>query len=113
MKNVRGLRGKDMVRIIIGHESLFYPVSTKMTKIKWFNMVTLDKVIGILEYNHIPIDECMITLQSIKIPAGKARLPLTKDSISNKSCIITIKNSDSICLARSIVMAYANMKPER
>ena len=38
---------------------------------------------------------------------------LTKDTISRKSCAITIKNDHTICLARSIVTAYANLKPER
>ena len=47
------------------------------------------------------------------IPAGKGRLYLTKDTISRKNCIITIKNNDTICLVRAIVTAHANLKPER
>ena len=38
---------------------------------------------------------------------------LTKDTISRKNCVITVKNDDTICLARSIVTAYANLKPEK
>ena len=35
-----------------------------------------------------------------------------KDTISRKNCIITVKNDDTICLARAIVTAHANLKPE-
>ena len=38
---------------------------------------------------------------------------LSKDTISRKGCIITIKNDDTICLARSIVTAMANLQPEK
>ena len=37
---------------------------------------------------------------------------LTKDTISRKNCIITVKNDDTIRLARAIITAYANIKPE-
>ena len=56
---------------------------------------------------------CKIVIQSVKMPAGKGRLYLTKDTISRTGCIITVKNDDTICLARSIVTAHANLKPER
>ena len=48
-----------------------------------------------------------------KIPTGKGRLYLTKDTVSTKNCVITVKNDDTICLAGAIVTAYANLKPER
>ena len=66
-----------------------------------------------LEYRAIPIEKCKIVVQSVKIPTGKGRLYLTKDTVSRKNCIITVKNDDTICLARSIVTAHANLKPER
>ena len=37
---------------------------------------------------------------------------MSKDTVTRKNCIITIKNNDTICLARSIVTAYANLRPE-
>ena len=75
----------------------------------------LDTVINILEYRAIPIDKCKIVVQSVRIPAGKGRLYLTKDTFSRKSCIIMVKNDDTICLdlARDVVTAYANLHPER
>ena len=36
-----------------------------------------------------------------------------KDTISRKDCIITVKKDDTICLARAIVTARANLRPER
>ena len=66
----------------------------------------------ILEYQDIPLENCKIVVQSVKIPAGKRRLYLTKDTVSRKNCINTVKNDDTICLARAIVTAYANLKPE-
>ena len=38
---------------------------------------------------------------------------LTKDTVSRKNCIITVKNDDTICLARSVVTSLANLHPER
>ena len=78
-----------------------------------FKLGDLETIIKILEYQAIPIEECKIVVQSIKIPTGKGRLYLTKDTISRKGCIITVKNDDTICLARSIVTAHANLHPEK
>ena len=77
-----------------------------------FKLGDLEQVIKILEYRDIPIENCKIVIQSVKIPTGKGRLYLTKDTVSRKNCIITVKNDDTICLARAIVTAYANLKPE-
>ena len=38
---------------------------------------------------------------------------MTKDTVSRKNCVITVKNDDTICLARAIVTAHANLKRER
>ena len=74
-----------------------------------FKLGDLDTIINILEYRAIPIEKCKIVIQSIKIPTGKGRLYLTKDTISRKNCIITSKNDDTICLARSVVTSLANL----
>ena len=73
----------------------------------------LEQVIRILEYRDIPLEKCKIVVRGVKIPTGKGRLYLTKDTVSRKNCVITVKNDDTICLARAIVTAYANLKPER
>ena len=101
-----------MLRFVIQNDELPNAISTKFNKVKDFARGDLENVIKILEYRSIPLENCKLTIQSVKIPAGKGRLYLTKDTVSRKNCLI-IKNDDTICLARAIVTAYANLKPER
>ena len=73
----------------------------------------LETVINILEYRAIPIEKCKIVVQRVKIPAGKGRLYLMNDTVSRKRSIVTVKNDDTTCLARSIVTAMANLHSEK
>ena len=113
VKKRRNLSNNNMLRIVIQNEELPKAISTKFKKVQDFELGDLDDVIRILEYRGILIEKCNIVVQSVKIPAGKGRLYLTKDTISRKGCIITVKNDDTTCLARSIVTALANLHPER
>ena len=113
VKRRRKLSNNDMLRLVIQNEELPNAISTKFNKVQDFKLGDLETITNILEYRAILIEKCKIVVQSVKIPAGKGRLYLTKDTISRKNCIITVKNDDTICLARSIVTAYANLKPER
>ena len=116
IKNVKRrhkLSNNDMLRLVIQNEELPNANSTKFNKEQDFKLADLEQVIRILEYRDIPLEKCKIVVQSVKIPTGRGRLGLTKDTISRKSCIITVKNDDTTCLPRSIVMAMANLHPER
>ena len=113
VKRRRKLSDNDMLRLIIENEELPNAISTKFNKVQDFKLSDLENVINILEYRAIPIEKCKIVVQSVKILAGKRRLYLTKDTVSRKNCIITIKNDDTICLARAVVTAYANLHLER
>ena len=113
VKRRRKLSDNDMLRLIIQNEELPNAISTKFNKVENFKLGDLENVINILEYRAIPIEKCKIVVESVKIPTGKGRLYLTKDTISRKGCIITVKNDDTTCLARSIVMAMANLHSER
>ena len=112
VKRRRKLSDNDMLRLVIQNEELPNAISTKFNKVENFKLGDLENVINILEYRAIPIEKCKIVVQSVKIPTGKGRLYLTKDTISRKNCIVTIKNNDTTCLARSIVTALANLHPE-
>ena len=108
----RKLKDNDRIRIVIQNEELPNAISTKFNKVNDFKLDNIDELIKILEYKNIPLEKCKIIIQSVKIPNGTGRLYLSKDTATRKNCIITIKNNDTICLARSIVSAYANLKPE-
>ena len=113
VKKRRNLSNNDVIRIVIQNKELPKAISTKFIKLENFELDSLETIINILEYRAIPIDKCKIVVQSVKIPASKGRLYLTKDTISRKNCIITVKNDDTTCLARSIVTAMANLHPEK
>ena len=113
VKRRRKLSNNDMLRLVIQNEELPNAISTKFNKVENFKIGDLENVINILEYRAIPIEKCKIVVQSVKIPTGKGRLYLTKDTVSRKGCIITVKNDDTTCLARSIVTAMANLHSER
>ena len=113
LKKRRKLSNNDMLRLFIQNEELPNAISTKFNKVQDFKLGDLETIINILEYRAIPIENCKIVVQSVKIPTGKGRLYLTKDTISRKNCIITVKNDDTTCLARSIVTAMANLHPEK
>ena len=113
VKKRRNLSNNDMIRVVIQNEELPNAISTKFNKVESFKLGDLENIINIMEYRGIPLETSKIIVQSIKIPTGKGRLYLTKDTISRKCCIITVKNDDTTCLARSIVTAMANMHPEK
>ena len=113
VKKRRKLSDNDMLRLVIQNEELPNAISTKFNKVENFKLGDLENDINILEYRAIPIEKCKIVVQSVKIPTGKGRLYLTTDTVSRKDCIIKVKNDDTICLARAVVTALANLHPER
>ena len=113
VKKRRNLSNNDMIRVVIQNAELPNAISTKFNKVESFKLGDLENIINIMEYRGIPLETSKIIVQSVKIPAGKGRLYLTRDTISRKCCIITVKNDDTTCLARSIVTAMANMHPEK
>ena len=113
VKKRRKLSDNNMLRLVIQNEELPNTISTKFNNVGNFKLGDLQNVINILEYRGIPLETSKIVVQSVKLPNGKGRLYLTKDTISRKGCIITVKNDDTTCLARSIVMAMANLHPEK
>ena len=113
VKRRKKLSNNGRLRFIIQNEELPNAISPKFNKVKDFKLGDLEQIIKILEYRNIPLENCKIVVQSVKIPNGKGRLFLSKDTVSRKNCVITIRNNDTICLVRYIVTAYADLKPER
>ena len=113
IKKRRNLSNNNLIRVVIQNEELPNAISTKFNKVESFKLGDLGNIINIMEYRGIPLETSKIVVQSVRIPTGKGRLYLTKDTILRKCCIIAVKNDDTTCLARSIVTAVANLHPER
>ena len=73
----------------------------------------MKSVLEYVEYKEVPLNEVTIEVQSTKIPRGQGRLTITKDNTGRKTCIITVKNTDTMCLARTIVTAHANLNKDQ
>ena len=65
------LSDNDRLRFVIQNEELPNAISTKFNKVKDFALGDLENVIRILEYRDIPLENCRIVVQSVKIPNGK------------------------------------------
>ena len=112
----RRLNPGDKIRIIVSHPSWPNPFSTKLITITddaQFFYTLLKSVLEYVEYKEVPLNEVTIEVQSTKIPRGKGRLTITKDNTDRKRCLITVKNTDTMCLARAIVTAHANLNKDK
>ena len=114
--NERGLVKGDKIRLIISHPTWAYPFSKKLitiTKNKDFMYEMIKLALEFKEYKSAPLEELLIEVQSTKIPRGTGRLKIDKNNIANKRSIICIKNTDTVCLARAIVTAQANINKSK
>ena len=110
----RGLQNGDKIQWIVSHITWRKPVSTKLITITdQLGVDMVEQIAKYIEYKEVPITEVKIEIRSVKIPRGKGHLRVTKLNASTKKSIITIKNNDSICLARSIVTAVANINKHK
>ena len=110
--NTRGLVVNDRVRLIVSHMSWPKPFSTKLLKVtrgKNFIYNLIKAVLEFVEYKSVPLDELLIEVQSTKVPRGSGRVRIDLNNVSTKRSIICIKNNDTMCLARAIVTAHANI----
>ena len=110
VKEERGLLDGDKIRLIISHNTWRSPYSTGLLNVNnCLEDMMANKIGQFVEYKEVPLSEVKIEVQSFKIPRGRGRLHVAKNTVVRKKCIITIKNNDSTCLARSIVTAVANL----
>ena len=113
----RKLKPGDKIRIIVSHPSWAKPFSTKLITItddEQFFYTLLKAVLEYVEYKAVPLGEVVVEVQSTKIPRGKGRhIKITKDNTGRKRCIITVKNTDTMCFARAIVTAHANLNKDK
>ena len=114
--NERGLVTGDKIRLIVSHPTWVKPFSTKLLTItndENFIYELIKAVLEFVEYKSVPLNELLVEVQSTKIPRGTGRLKIDKNNIANKKSIICIKNTDTLCLARAIVVAHANINKSK
>ena len=108
-KEERGLVDGDKTRSIVSHNTWRSPYSIDLLNINIGLEEMSNKISQFVEYKEVPISDIKIEVHSFRIPRGKGRLHVAKNTLSRKKCIITIKNDDSTCLARAIVTTVANV----
>ena len=107
----RGLTNGDKIRWILSHPKWNKHISTKMITISGSisSYDLINQLVNFVEYKEVPLSEVKIEIQSNKIPRGMGRLRVMNSNLNQKKSVITIKNDDTICLARAIVTAVANI----
>jgi len=84
----------------------------KVNQTKLFNKIDMiakvaDWVILFIDYHDIKIEDISIKLFNIEILTGTGRRVNRIITVDNKRSIIQIRNRDTICLARAIVVRLA------
>ena len=115
-QHYRGLVTGDKFRILIQHPLL--NISTKYMTIsnglEADMRERIDKLAQKIQSNDkVNLKDIQIVVLSHKVPRGTGRLLTTKTNIARKKGIITIQNDDSLCAARAIVTAKANLEPDK
>ena len=103
----------DRVRIRVDSRSFHIPIYTPLTKKieltvdRW--MMEVEKVLNSHE-EFILDDSFTVTTEYAKLPAGRCfdKVPkMLAAKLHKKRCVVPIKNSDSICMARALVVGKA------
>ena len=107
----------DLIRVVIHHQSLHYPIIVALTKIE--NM-TAEKIMNKIE-NTLNSNENLTVDETFKIDIGIIRIPrggslayitvlIGDDSdLDNKRSITRIVNDDQLCMARAIAVGWAKL----
>ena len=107
----RGLVNGDYLRLTVDHRNRRKPFSIKRFRItNESNFATIiHDFLEFVEYKEAPLSELIVEVHSFKVPKGMGRLQPTKENMKSKISVVTIKNTDSICGARAVVTAVANI----
>ena len=85
------------------------PDTKLLTKSKITDMLT-EWVNYLIDYKDLHISDIIFQVTAIEIPTGSGRRRNAIITLDDKRCITQIKNLDTICLARSIVVALSYHK---
>ena len=107
----------DQVRFVLRTPQLEYPISLPfMTRERLTSERVLSEIERVVQSNHeLKLDDSVsVNIVHVEMPyggTGNKRREINLDKyLSNKRSIIRIQNTDSICLARALVMAIAKLE---
>lgn len=60
----------DRIRLIIWHNNLHLPLSTKLIKVNELDVLKVASIGNTIEYKEFPLIEAEITIETIKFPRG-------------------------------------------
>ncbi|KAK3107046.1 hypothetical protein FSP39_005868 [Pinctada imbricata] len=109
-KATEGLHPEDKIRIYIDQDHFETPIVIHLRSISSLTandiMAEIEKVLQSkmdLRLN----SSFQLQIATLKVPRGGGRSKLMKDAVDQKKSLICIRNKDSLCLARSILVAKA------
>ncbi|OOY83861.1 hypothetical protein BOW37_12735, partial [Solemya velum gill symbiont] len=113
----QSLAGNNSGRVVIFHESLNNPIIIPLQPLDELNadiiMEAIEKVLN--SNDSLSVNESLvINVGVIELPKGGKRRYLTnlnegKNSLSLKNSVVVIDNSDYLCMARAIAVAFAKL----
>ncbi len=84
------LHKNDRIRLIIWHNNLHLPLSTKLIKVNELDVSKVASIGNTIEYKEFPLNEAEITIETIKLPRGAGR---TKPGLTLNEHFIRQKRS--------------------
>ncbi|KAK3107774.1 hypothetical protein FSP39_021983 [Pinctada imbricata] len=108
------LQPGDIMRGVVHNDALDVPIFVPFRPMEDMNAdAMLDAVINVLNSEEtIPFDSsCRVDIGAIKYPRGgrRTRIVNIASSTASKTSIVTIRNSDNLCLLRASIVAYASL----
>src|SRR5207245_1897354 len=111
-KITEGYPDNVLLQIILKNKRDGNEPDTKLLPKSKINDMLTNWVNYLIDYKDIDIEDVIFKVIAIKIPCGTGRKNNTIINLDVKRCIIQIKNNDTICLARAIVVALSLHKEE-
>ncbi|WP_230209704.1 hypothetical protein, partial [Solemya velum gill symbiont] len=107
----------DLGRVVIHHPALQNPIVVQLLRLELLDaetvMATIEKVLQ--SHESLTVDSAFeIDVGLIRLPKGGARRRITdihgaKNSITLKRSIVTIENTDQLCMARALAVVWAKL----
>ncbi|OOY74640.1 hypothetical protein BOW10_12250, partial [Solemya velum gill symbiont] len=118
IRQARGdMSDNDLGRVVIHHPALQNPIVVQLLRLELLDaetvMATIEKVLQ--SHESLTVDSAFeIDVGLIRLPKGGARRRITdihgaKNSITLKRSIVTIENTDQLCMARALAVVWAKL----